>query len=102
LYYKLRSRQRFLNSCDETYLGIDEAACQEDPNVASVDGLLVSKLVAPMFVFKLHYAETNVDGNCFWWTMQVAEGPCEGYYLDLNPGNDFDTKFTKVQAHEGL
>jgi hypothetical protein len=58
LYYKLRSRQRFLNSCGETYLGIDEGSCQADPNVASVDGLLVSKLAAPMFVFKLHYAET--------------------------------------------
>jgi hypothetical protein len=34
--------------------------------------------------------------------MQVAEGPCKDYYLDLNPVDTFDTKFTKAPAHEGL
>lgn len=91
-----------MNDCDETYLGVDEEACLANPDAASVDGLIVYKLNAPMFVFRLHFAETKTDGDCFWWTMQVAEGPCEGYYLDLNPVNHFDTKFTKVPVHEGL
>jgi hypothetical protein len=34
--------------------------------------------------------------------MQVAEGACKDYYLDLNPVGSFDAKFTKEPVHEGI
>lgn len=100
LYYKIRSRHRNTLACDKKYLGVDATACESNPNTPSVDALLVSKNEAPMFVFRLR---PHPQGdNCLYWTMQVAEGACKDYYLDLNPVGSFDAKFTKEPVHEGI
>jgi len=76
-YYKLRSYHRNQYGCVKKYLGVDQAACQANSNVASVDALLVPKEEATMFVFRLR-TNPNDENNpgCLYWTMQVAEGPC--------------------------
>ena len=100
LYYKLRSRHRNTLACDKKYLGVDAATCASNPDTPSVDALLVSKTEAPMLVFRLR--PHPAGDSCLYWTMQVAEGPCEGYYLDLNPTGSYDAKFTKEPVHEGI
>jgi hypothetical protein len=37
--------------------------------------------------FTLHRNGNVDDLTCYWWTIQVADGPCQGYYLDLNPAS---------------
>ena len=79
-----------------SFLGLPadfEAQCGADAPELLVN--MVDRSAAPMLKVKLHTRDNNdyaafcpglgVDFcQCAFWTIQIAEGPCEGYYLDQN------------------
>jgi len=94
-FYRIaHNKRRQTFGCAETFMGVnpdEEANCG---SAALVDVSLRTAAEAPMLVIRLHVTSNPVGNDptnpayafnrCYWWTLQLAEGPCAGYFFDQN------------------
>lgn len=100
-YMRVGHDTRLRLGCPESFFGISAASAAEclasDGPDHKIDLELVGPESALMLKFKLHTMTNKLEGDCVddevlddcdcaYWTIQIAEGPCEGYYIDQNMG----------------
>jgi hypothetical protein len=119
-YMRVGHDTRLRAGCPESYFGISAASAAEcaanagditDSLVHKIDLELVGPESALMLKFKLHTMTDLLQGeacsddavlddcDCAYWTIQIAEGPCEGYYIDQNmQSGDLENPFIENPA----
>ena len=81
---RIGNAERLRQGCDFAWLGIDESQCATSD---VIDASNVHRDNAPMLRIALEGKEDLLDANvglCGFWTVQIVEGPCAGWYLDQN------------------
>jgi len=83
---RIGNAERLTQGCDFAWLGIDESQCATSD---VIDASNVHRDNAPMLRIALESKVdlldfVNVGSICGLWTVQIAEGPCAGWYLDQN------------------
>lgn len=96
-FVRIKHSKRSQFECPNSYLGIHDADIAQCVAGADfVDASLVSFGEAPIISVKLYGAANFDRWGCYFWRVQIASGPCAGYYLDQNHGLNGEAQETHI------
>lgn len=96
-FVRIKHSRRDSVRCAAKYLGVtalDAAGCVAENDF--VDASIVPLAEAPIVSVKLMQAVEFEENSCYFWRIQIVEGPCAGYYLDQNHSVNSDAQETHI------